>query len=106
MRIRCPYCEGRGEVLYYVETARDETSVTVKPKYDICRKCNGSGETPKTNADHIRAMTDEELAKALAEECEEREYCYGCFAFKDDGGCPGQSISAWLEWLQQPCEGD
>ena len=59
-----------------------------------------------TNADRIRAMTDEELAKALEDECSGRESCYGCFAYRDDGNCPGESKRAWMEWLQQPAEGD
>ena len=57
-----------------------------------------------TNADSIRAMSDEELANALFRECTERESCYGCFAYKDNGECPGSSVSAWLEWLKQPVE--
>lgn len=61
---------------------------------------------PMTNADRIRAMTDEELAVALAEGCEERDNCYGCFAYKDRGDCPGESISAWIKWLQAPAEGE
>ena len=61
---------------------------------------------PKTNADRIRAMSDEEFAEALTDECLERESCYGCFAYRDDGNCPGASISAWLKWLQQPAEGE
>ena len=42
---------------------------------------------PQTNADKIRAMTDEELADVLRE-----------FATKPMQG-------SFLKWLQQPCEG-
>jgi hypothetical protein len=96
-------------------------------KYDLFRLCgeedktpcddcyNGNPPTkwepgenyePKTNADRIRSMTDEKFAKALTDECLERESCYGCFAYRDDGHCPGASISAWMEWLQAPAEGE
>ena len=59
-------------------------------KYDDCR--TGSGLTwpcgahvPKsvTNADRIRTMSDEELAKWLSHDIPSKE---------------------WLEWLQQPAE--
>lgn len=49
-------------------------------------------ETPQTNADRIRAMTDEELAKILNGGCPPGAKCYGrC------GTC-------WLEWLRSPVE--
>lgn len=57
-----------------------------------------------TRGDRIRAMSDEELARALFWECNERESCYGCCAYKDNGECPGPSVSAWEEWLGQPTE--
>lgn len=48
---------------------------------------------PKTNADRIRAMTDEELAKIL------------------NGGCPPGGAkcnerceTCWLDWLRSPVE--
>ena len=58
----CPECNGRGKAIYYVETDRDENTVTVEKREDICRTCNGSGEKPQTNADSIRAMIDAEQA--------------------------------------------
>lgn len=55
----------------------------------------------KTNADRIRAMTDEELAKFMCEWC-------NC----DIGYCPGVSLctpslgkaNGLVKWLQQPAE--
>ena len=61
----CPECNGRGEAIYYVETGRDENTVTVEQRKGICRTCNGSGEKPQTNADRIRSMSDEEMAWEL-----------------------------------------
>ena len=66
----CPECNGRGESSYYVETHRDENSVTVEQRKGICRTCNGSGEKKQTNADHIRVMSDEKLAEAFFNLCE------------------------------------
>ena len=45
---------------------------------------------PMTNADRIRAMSDEELAKWL-------EY---------EGGGACAEVCGWLKWLQQPAEED
>lgn len=56
-----------------------------------------------TNADRIRAMSDEELAtfiSEIADECERNtecnQHCYGC----DIEYCMRESC---LKWLQQPC---
>lgn len=50
---------------------------------------------PQTNADKIRSMTDEELAKILGNKCicPPTSECVNCF-------------DCWLEWLQQPAEGE
>lgn len=51
------------------------------------------------NADKIRSMTDEELAKILGDKC----IC------PPTSGCAevcGDCVACWLEWLQQPAEGE
>ena len=57
---------------------------------------------PQTNADHIRSMTDEELAELMLD---------GCRGSK----CNDQSQNEWgsvncfqcrVTWLQQPAEGE
>jgi hypothetical protein len=53
---------------------------------------------PKTNADRIRAMSDEELAEFL-DTCEARGYQDSSIA-RDSSG----HLIAMLEWLQQPAE--
>lgn len=47
----------------------------------------------QTNADRIRSMSDEELAKILGNKCicPPTSECVNCF-------------DCWLEWLQQPAE--
>lgn len=57
-----------------------------------------------TNADRIRAMSDEELALALMEACIGREICAGCPAQECSPKCPGESYDAWVKWLKQPAE--
>ena len=58
---------------------------------------------PQTNADRIRAMSDEELAELLYGFCWNGEHCYSCPLFnKDCGGING--VEAWNKWLKQPAE--
>ena len=57
------------------------------PDPDMQRDCQHFRE--KTNADRIRAMSDEELAAWMAECNAYREYA---------------NASQWLPWLQQPAE--
>ena len=60
-----------------------------------------SPKKPQTHADRIRAMSDEELARFLAEnewECETYNDCAKCPRMTDDG-CVSLS-----KWLKQPVE--
>lgn len=58
------------------------------PDMDIERECRCF--EPATNADRIRRMSDEELAKFL-------EY---------EGGGACAEVCGWLNWLQSPAEED
>ena len=70
-------------------------------------KCNDWPDpVPMTNAQKIRAMSDEELAtfiSEIADECERNtecnQHCYGC----DIEYCVRESC---LKWLQRPAEED
>lgn len=55
---------------------------------EIVVKC-GAFKPPMTNADKIRAMSDEELADMFAEFAEEN---------------PSDDANAWYEWLTKPAE--
>jgi hypothetical protein len=50
---------------------------------------------PKTNADRVRAMTDEELANKISG--------LESFALTCGGGWPPEK---WLDWLKQEAEGN
>lgn len=52
-----------------------------------------------TNADRIRAMSDEELATMFYGMCCGMELCDGCIAVND---CPGENANWWYNWLRQP----
>ena len=83
--VNCPQCGGFGFTSTPVSTDYEITVCRAK----TCELCHGAGviEVPTTNADHIRAMTDEELAKLLC--------CTG-WRMIEQKEC--------LEWLQQPAE--
>ena len=58
---------------------------------------------PITNADRIRTMSDEELAKFIANPCQcavEPE----CDGYRECGN--DSCLKHLLDWLQQPAEGD
>lgn len=63
-----------------------------------CCRCDNR----KTNADRIRSMSDEELAKFLAFNA----YCEECYVAKDDCCClpDGSCKQKHLEWLQSPVD--
>lgn len=56
---------------------------------EIVVKC-GAFKAPETNADRIRAMSDEELASWL-------EY---------EGGGACAEVCGWMDWLRKPAEED
>lgn len=61
---------------------------------------------PMTNADRIRAMSDEELAVLLADEIPHGD-CYGCdldCIHIERGEFEDCCQRAWYEWLKQPAE--
>ena len=85
--VNCPQCGGFGFTSTPVSTDYEITVCRAK----TCELCHGAGviEVPMTNADRIRAMTDEELAKLLC--------CTG-WRMSEQKEC--------LEWLQRPAEED
>ena len=104
MIVVCTECNGSGEAMYYVETVSDENTVTLRQRKGNCRTCNGSGKKLLTNADRIRAMSDEELAKLIAENA----YTGACndFGIPHQGQCCHncERCDAIIKWLQQPAE--
>ena len=63
-------------------------------------------ERKKTNADRIRAMSDEELAVFLADEVPHGD-CYDCrlgCIWSDKGEFESVCQKAWHEWLMLPAE--
>ena len=83
--VNCPQCGGFGFTSMPVSTDYEITVCRAK----TCELCHGAGviEVPMTNADRIRAMTDEELAELL-------------FQVGYDNGWGMKEYA--IEWLQQP----
>jgi len=107
----CPECNGKGKVKYYREVDRDAQSVTIYGYLDICHTCHGSGIKVQSNADHIRSMTDEELAEYLYDRvgvaaehiayCENNPECE--LMLEADVDIPDAMCKECLcRWLKQP----
>lgn len=97
----CKYCKVAKPCLAFqyrgsgCAALRAEVGVFSDPDKDV----------PVTNADRIRAMTDEELARHLLAEadlckfCNTDRFCVG-YPTGNDKRC----VEAVIKWLQQPCE--
>ena len=94
--VPCMDCNGKGFIAIFRE-------------YSVwserCPNCGGTGivKVPMTNADRIRRMSDEGLAKFIATPCQcevapERD------GFRECGN--DLCLQYLLKWLQQPCEGE
>ena len=72
-------------------------------KADECNQTDCPYRTePITNAERIRAMSDEELAKLIAKHKPLHSWCKGV---REIWMKPNVTkVQAWLEWLQQPAE--
>ena len=83
----CPYCGGHGYINQF-----EDVEGGYRAWANECIACKGTGAilVPETNADRIRRMSDEELAKFL-------EY---------EGGGACAEVCGWLNWLQSPAEED
>lgn len=101
-KVRCPKCHGRGYIV-----PRVHGGMVVSKS---CDHCNGKGmvDVPMTNADSIRAMSDEELAKWFADMwdcsyCSEDERLGGNPLLRGEQ-CDCKCDQHCLEWLKQPVE--
>ena len=69
-------------------------------------KCKGicDNAIPISNADRIRAMSDEELAKWMLDwvECDNDGYMCAANRYKNSKRCDGHCIKNRLDWLRQP----
>lgn len=96
----CPYCGGHGYINQF-----EDIEGGCRAWANECIACKGTGAilVPETNADRIRRMSDEELAKFIATpcQCEVRPKRDG---FRECGN--DLCLQYLLKWLRQPCEGE
>lgn len=102
----CPKCKCKNYLRYLIHN----DGLIHKPHEIKCINCNsyfakedilGSGEEtapkPITNADRIRYMTDEELARLFADGncgyCRIHDFCFS-------KGCAINCEEVWLDWLR------
>ena len=96
----CQNCNGRGFI-----SGGDDHSIWSK----TCDVCYGSGmiEVPMTNADKIRAMSDEDLADFIAKTIIVHindTLTTLCVPRKVAKGSKERAEAQCLEWLKQPAE--
>lgn len=90
-RIPCKRCSGKGYI--YVTYLEGNTGTATS---HICPECCGAGVqfVPTTNADRVRAMSDEELAAWAINEAPKIGFRYT------------SSETGLLKWLKHPAEED
>lgn len=64
-----------------------------KPEQDMLSWINSEYQKPQTNADRIRNMTDEELAKWFCSMCNFGDFC----PYQDDCDTNGSGILKWMK---------
>jgi hypothetical protein len=101
-QIVCQDCGGYG----FIRTVHNENSISARG----CSTCGSTGliDVSLTNADRIRAMSDEELAKWLLEVMKHKVACFGEGAFKYTPcrNVEHDCVKCGVEWLKQPVEDD
>lgn len=95
-QISCPNCGGQGFIT---------TIYVIGQSSQMCSNCNGLGlqEAVATNADRIRAMSDEELEIFISEF---KDCGAGCLVGKGIKDCTGlcATTDTLMIWLQKPVE--
>ena len=72
----------------------------------ICVRCNQCGRFKQTNADRIRAMSDEELAELILRcaSCDKEKVMCVPLEYKNSGNCNGRCVDGRLNWLKQEAD--
>jgi hypothetical protein len=87
----------------YCERCGKTVCVHCDPDWELMDDCMEFPKPkPKTNADRIRAMSDEELRDFLQSKvwlCETHKLCDTCTMYDDERGC-----LSLKEWLKRPAE--
>lgn len=86
--------------IYIDDVEQFNTSIVTKEFLDSCKMAAKLFEKPKTNADRIRSMTDEELAELMNNSLDYFN-CDMCkFRERKEGFCTGNHCKDYiLKWL-------
>lgn len=84
--------EPREEEMALIEAIKENVKQDIKQEMERLRK----EQKTQTNADKIRSMTDEELARVMDMVCPPDTAC-------NNGQ---QCIKCWIDWLKQPAKED
>jgi hypothetical protein len=98
--MKCKHCKHKDE-------CADDAFINgaeFSPEFDGQNGC--AGFEAFTNADRIRAMSDEELAELFHGFCDNGERCVYCPLYEKSCAGVHSDVPKWLEWLQQPAEGE
>ena len=100
----CKHCGNNPNATDVWSNAITTDRIELKPfgnGLDVCPVCGkpSSIGKPKTNADKIRSMTDEELAEFHAPT--ESGCPPGSVTGKGAAPCPDSCYQCWLDWLRQ-----
>ena len=93
--IKCNWPDSR----YTILREALDMAISALRQQDVADKDVGKNE-PLTNAQKIRAMSDEELAELIDRETD------SCAPTGDCEKMSRDCKACWLEWLQQPAEED
>lgn len=80
----------------------NDTTFQVNGKIDYVPVVVNTKMTKQSNADRIRAMSDEKLASLFGNTCDCDNAC--CFIHNEGVSCMNGCEAAWLEWLKKEVE--
>lgn len=98
--------EQRKEPFITIEVETEEDFEFIGNAIAFYKKQLEKQEKLQTNADRIRAMSDEELAELFYGFCDNGERCVYCPLYEKSCAGVHSDVPKWLEWLQQPVEGE
>lgn len=109
--MNCPACKKHDEFVFEENIKvwrcdRCHERFIIKPRRTNCDASEEFIRVATTNADRIRGMSDEELAKWMLNwvECDNDGYMCNAKRYKNSKRCDGHCVENHLDWLRQPAE--
>ena len=103
-RLEFDWCQYTGKQTMFLESMSFYREATFTDDSDCAEFNQAVEDKPMTNADRIRAMSDEELAVFLSRDL--KQPCVYCQLAVFEGACTETLCDdAMMKWIQQPAEG-